>query len=772
MSFNVIGKVSLGVLFGALVLLPLAQADKTTRSFVPTGKAKASGLSGEQIYTKMCVQCHGPQGEGVADKYDESLYGDRSIDSLAKLISRTMPEDAPGTCTGEDARAVAEYIHQAFYSPEARAKLKPARVELARLTVNQYLNAVADLLPSSLNTAKVGDERGLRATYSSRTQAKEEKDRKRVSHNRRDQKIDFNFGQGVPFEDLNTNEFNINWNGSLLVEVTGTYEFGLTTENGARLWVNEDTVPLIDAWVSNGQLREEKGSVFLLGGRTYPLRINFFKNKETNASIKLTWKAPHKTWELLPEKHLLPPGTPELLIVNTPFPPDDSSQGYERGTTVSKDWHRATTYAAIEAATKIADKLDQVAGTKQDAEDRSKKIQEFCLKFAERAYRRPLEEAEKNSLSQEFQDGDVTKAAKRVIIRVLTSPEFLYVDWGRKNPDQWEVASRLSLSLWDALPDKALLEAAQKGELKTAEAVRAQAERMLKDPRAKAKVKGFFEHWLEMEEADEVTKDREAYPDFNEEVLADLRTSLEMFVNDVVWSEKSDYRDLLLADYLYLNGRLAKFYGVETSANEDFEKVSVDAKSRSGVLTHPFLLTAFSYHKSSSPIHRGVFLTRNIVGRSLKPPPMAIQFMDGRFDPSLTMREKVTELTRPNACQSCHTLINPLGFSLENFDAVGRFRTHDNNKPVDSTSEFPMNDGRMIKISGARDVAELAARSEEAHSAFTRQLFQQMVKQAPAAYGKSTLTQLQHKFAEDEFNIQKLLVNIVEVSATYGMEKQ
>lgn len=769
MALNFKGKLLIGALLGCLVLLPFAQADKNARSFV-RGKPKAN-LTGEQIYVQSCVQCHGPQGEGVADKYDESLSGDRSIDALTRVVKKTMPEDDPGSLTTEDARKVSEYIYHAFYSPEAHSRLKPARVELARLTVNQYLNAVADLLPSSLRTAKIGEERGLRGNYSSRKGEKKDKDRKRTSHNRRDAKIDIQFGQGVPFEDLNTNEFNINWNGSLIVDETGSYEFSVSTENGARLWVNDDNVPLIDAWVSNGQLREEKQSIFLLGGRTYPLRLNFFKNKETNASIKLMWKAPHKTWEVLSEKHLIPAGTPELLIVNTPFPPDDSSQGYERGTTVSKDWDRATTYAAIEVATKIADKLDALAGTKPDAEDRSKKIQEFCANFAQRAFRRPLSEEEKKDLVQkEFEETDLTKASKRVIMRVLKSPEFLYVNWGRKTPNQWEIASRLSLTLWDTLPDEPLLKAAEKGELNTVAAVRTQAERMLKDPRAKAKVKGFFEHWLEMEEAEEVTKDTEAYPDFNDNVLADLRTSLELFINDVVWSEKSDYRDLLLADYLYMNGRLAKFYGVETSANEEFEKVSVDAKTRSGVLTHPFLLTAFSYHKSSSPIHRGVFLTRNIVGRSLKPPPMAIQFMDGRFDPSLTMREKVTELTRPNACQSCHTLINPLGFSLEHFDAVGRFRTHDNKKLVDSTSEFPMTDGKMVKISGARDVAELAANSEEARSAFIRQLFQQTVKQAPAAYGKETMAKLEKTFAAENFNIQKLLVNIAEVSTTYGME--
>src|SRR5438132_14141314 len=137
-----------------------------------------------------------------------------------------------------------------------------------------------------------------------------------------------------------------------------------------------------------------------------------------------------------------------------------------------------------------------------------------------------------------------------------------------------------------------------------------------------------------------------------------------------------------------INDRLAKFYGVETNAADDFVKVSFDPKQRSGVVTHPYLLAAFSYPKSSSPIHRGVFLTRNIVGRTLRPPPMAMTFKEEDFAPNLTMREKVSELTRPQACQTCHSVINPLGFSLDSYDAVGRFRTRENDRAINALSDY------------------------------------------------------------------------------------
>src|SRR5262245_20972517 len=242
-----------------------------------------------------------------------------------------------------------------------------------------------------------------------------------------------------------------------------------------------------------------------------------------------------------------------------------------------------------------------------------------------------------------------------------------------------------------------------------------------------------------MNQRDDLTKDDKLFPGFTAEIIADLRTSLNLFLEDAVWNGASDYRKLLLADYLYVNDRLARFYGVNTNATDDFVKVTFNPKERSGVVTHPYLLAAFSYQKSTSPIHRGVFLTRNIVGRALKPPPMAQVFKDADFAPNLTMREKIAELTRPQACQGCHSVINPLGFSLENYDAVGRFRTSDGTRSIDAVSEYTTDDGSKVRLTGARDVAEFAVASDHAQNAFIEQLFHQVVKQPMAAYGPDVL---------------------------------
>jgi len=753
--------------FGRIALCFLLAAFSTALPARSAPRAR----NGAEIYRADCARCHGPSGEGVADKHDEPLYGDRSVKSLARLIARTMPEDCDEKSSPAEAEKVATYIYDAFYSPAARARMTPARVQLARLTIRQHQNAVADLLGSFREQRTIGTERGLKAEYYN---ARNFRNDKKVFE-RVDPRVEFNFEDSSPDTNkLDAKEFAIKWEGSLIADEAGDYEFCLKTENGARLWVNSpggrDEKPLIDGWVSSGaKPREEKGAIRLLGGRAYPIRVNFFKFKDKTASLVLQWKPPHKTWETIPARHLAPVSVPQAFVVTTSFPADDSSVGYARGTAVSKAWAQATSYAALDVADEVMEQLDRLCGAKADATNRAERVRGFCEEFAERAFRRPLTEAQKKTfIDLQFESAkDEKTAVKQIVALVLKSPRFLYPELPSPQPDDYDIASRLSFVLWDSIPDKELLAAAQDGKLRGPEEIGTQAGRMLKDPRAKAKVREFFHHWLEMERAEDVSKDPNAFPDFNDTLLSDLRTSLELFIDDVVWNDKSDYRELLLADHLILNERLAKFYGVKVEGEEEFAKVSFDPKERSGVLTHPFLLSAFAYHKSSSPIHRGVFLTRNIVGRALKPPPMAIEFMDGRFDPSLTMREKVEELTRPAACQSCHSVINPLGFSLENYDAVGRYRTEDNKKPVDTTGEYSTADGKSVKLTGARDVAEFAAKSPDAHRGFVQQLFHHMVKQPVAAYGSGTLEELRRSFAKSEFNIQKLVVEVAKTSAMH-----
>ena len=748
--------------------------------------AAASGADishpGAAIYKSQCASCHGNLGEGVPGKFDEPLTGDRSLEALTKKIERTMPEEDPGSCVGEDAKQVAAYIYDAFYSPAAQARLNPITIDLTRLTISQYCTSVADLIGHFRNGSDKdwGKERGLQFFYRSpeilkpeeRAKLKSNADprKKTVKVDGRIDTLDLHLGPDSPVKDkLDPDEFELRFEGSLIAPETGTYEFIVRSENGFRLSVNDREKPLIDAWVSSGEtVREERASLYLIGGRAYYLGLDHFKFREKSASLQLLWKPPHGVEEIIPKRHLSPERMPKVMIVSTPFPADDRSLGYERGSSISKEWDQAATQAAITVAEHVDANLDELTRTKPDAPDRPAKLQTFAETFTEMAFRRPLDDPQKQFIAAQFKTAPNPElAVKRVVLFTLKSAHFLYPGLlDSDKPDDYTVASRLALALWDSIPDKRLLQAAREKRLHEKADVLRAAQRLVTDPRSRAKVDGFFHHWLELDHAEDASKDPKAFPGFDQSSLADLRTSLRLFIEDTVWSETSDYRQLLQADYLYLNSRLAKIYGKDVQT-PDFQRVAFDPKQRAGVVTHPYLLASFAYTRTTSPIHRGVFLTRNIVGLSLKSPPMAVAFEESHFKPGLTMREKVTELTRDGNCMSCHSLINPLGFSLENFDAIGRWRTKDQNKPVNATSDFPINEDKKIRLTGPRDIVNHVVQAPDGHRAFIRQLFHHTVKQPTAAYGQNTLNDLQKTFAQTEFHIQKLLTEIATLTALH-----
>ncbi len=750
----------------------------------PTLLAAAESPSGEQIYQARCVVCHGKAGEGSRD-YPRALAGDKSVAQLARLIAKTMPDDDPGTCVGQDADKVAAYIYDAFYSKTAQARVKPVRLELSRLTVRQYRNAVADLLGSFRDPSPREEKRGLKAEYfKSRRMGGKDRVIDRI-----DPTVRFDFKESSPDpEKIEAHEFSMRWEGSVLAPENGEYEFIVHTDHATRLWVNDPRKPLIDAWVKSGKDTEYRSSIVLLGGRAYPLKLEFSKAKQgvddskkqkekpkpVPAFIRLEWKLPKRPAEVIPEHNLIPVRFPETFVVTSPFPPDDRSVGYERGTSISKAWEQATTDGAIETATYVASRQRELMGTGPDDSDRARKLREFALRFAERAFRKPLSDEQKRLyIERQFDTAsDPELALRRVVLLVLKSPRFLYREIDATHPDFYDVASRLSFGLWDSLPDKPLLEAAAARKLSTRDEVARQAERMAADPRTMAKFRAFFQQWLRVEHVPDIAKDPAIFADFDPALASDLRTSLDLFVEDVVGSAGSDFRQLFLADFVHVNGRLAKFYGAEAMPDDaPFQKVVLDAKVRAGVLTHPYLLATFAYTATSSPIHRGVFISRSVLGRTLRPPPVAVAPLAPDLHADLTTRERVTLQTRPDSCVTCHGMINPLGFTLEHFDATGRYRSEEKGKPIDATGLYQTRSGETVTFDGARDLANFLANSDETHSAFVEQLFHYMVKQPIRAFGPNTSSDLKKAFAQHDFSIRKLAEEIVTTSALKSSPK-
>lgn len=741
--------------------------------------AVAEDHPGKKLYLQQCAHCHGDAGEGVRDEYAQPLIGDRSLLDLKRLISKTMPKDDVGSCTGENADQVAAYIYDAFYSPAAQVRNQPPRIDLARLTARQYRNAVSDLVGSFRGNPVANNERGLKGEYyKTRRFKKEDRFLERV-----DPEVRFDFGEQSPDPSKapEGNEFCIRWEGSVIAPVTGNYDFIVRTEHAMRLWVNDNIRPLIDATVKSGSDNEYRESIYLVAGRAYPIKLEMSKAKQgvddskqnkpkpSKASIALLWQMPRRTPEVIATRFLTPQRYPESFVVTAPFPPDDRSMGYERGNAISKEWDAATTDGALETAAFISKKINEFAGTNDQAGDREKKIRDFCGRFVERAFRRPLSDEQRAFyVDRQFEGAkDTETAVKRVVLLALKSPRFLFLQ-PPASSDAHAVAERLALVMWDSIPDQPLRDAANANKLQSREEVLKHAERMAGDLRARAKLLAFFAQWLRFDHIQELSKDSSGFPEFNPEIASDLRTSLDLMLDEVITSDAADYRHLIQTDSLYLNGRLGKFYGASLAEDAPFQKVALNPEERSGVLSHPFLMAGFAYSATSSPIHRGVFVSRNLLGRALKAPPEAVAPLAPDLHADLNTRERVELQTKAEMCMGCHAMINPLGFAFERFDAVGRLRQEEKGRPVDANGSYELRSGEVRKFSGVRQLGEFLAGSDEAHSAFVTQMFHNVVKQSINAYGPDELPTLQKQFVENQFNIRRLMVDIAVSAARHS----
>ena len=738
---------------------------------------------GSDIFRARCAVCHGPNGEGGV-AYPRALTGKKSVAELSRFIQQEMPP-GPKHCSKEEANLLAPFLFNSFYSPLAQERFRPAQVSLQRLTVRQFRNAVADLVSVPHQAVPNDPPTGLYGEYfNGRDTNAKTKVFKRI-----DPEINFDFGTSAPAADkFDPHIFTIAWQGDVLAPDTGDYEFTIRSDQSVRLWVNGWKQPLIDGHIRSSNDNEFTASIYLVGGRAYPIRLEFIKAGQGvddsnqrkakppgKAFVSLLWRRPQHATERIPSHCFFTQTDVPTFIVDTKFPPDDRSTGYERGSSVSKEWDDATTAAAISTANYIVSNLADVTGVPQDAPDRKERLRKYCERFVQRAFRRPNNsEVQRIYVDKQFDSAANPEiAVKRSVILTLISPRFLYreiVAPGTHDP--YAIASQLSFGLWDTLPDAEITRAAAAGELASPENLKNQASRMAADPKAWNKLREFLFHWLRLDDVPDIVKNPVHYPGFDVASVSDLRTSLEIFLEKTAWNDRSDYRDLMLSNTTFLNGRLAKIYGVNLPTDAPFQPFALDSAERSGVLTNPYLLSRFAYLDASSPIHRGVLIVRNFLGRVLQPPPAAFAPLAPGLHPDFTTRERVAFQTKPDFCNACHGVINPLGFTLERFDAIGRLRDKDNGKPIDCTGSYVSKNGMFTKFSGANDLAKFLATDEEAHAAFVEKLFQHLIKQPVLAYGPTTLNELNAKFVENRYSIRRLMADIVLSTITKSSGKQ
>lgn len=733
------------------------------------GEVDAAISRGQAIYQQSCAQCHGQQGEGNPDAYDQPLAGDASITEIAELITETMPEEDPEACVGEEAELVAKYIWETFYqrqSPQDRP-----RVRLARLTARQLRHSLNDLYQRFHDSVPVTAERGLDARYYNRG-----KDDEKVSFKRVDPVIDFDFGHDGPGQGINPQDFSISWRGAIRPDETGTYEFVVRCENSFVMHFGADRREFINNHVQSAERTEFRVAQFLNAGMVYPVSIQLSQRKRKTeqppVKIALSWKTPRGVEQVIPNHALLNTRGAPTFTLQTKLPADDRSYGYERGIAVDEQWNAATTRAALEFADAVVLEAwpDYRRRHRDDENDQRQIVRGFLTELVQTAFRGPLDDAVHNLYVEQHLAATESdqEAIKRVLLMALKSPRFLYplID-DNQTPSQ-QAANRLALTMHDSLPsDRWLLNAIAENRLQTESQIRTAARRMLNDWRTRAKVRKLLHSWLNFDHFDDLSKSAERQPEFTPELQVDLRQSMDRFLEYVVWDDRSDYRQLLLSSWNYTTPRIAEVYGSAWAAAEEGNQASrsVADELHMGVLSHPLLMSGLAYDDASSPIHRGVFLLRFALGRTLRPPNEAFTPFSPDLHPNLTTRERVALQTGEKSCQVCHSKINGLGFTLENFDAIGRYQSQQVGRPIDASGGYNTRDGQSVNFDGPKELAEFLANHEDAHRAFVNRAFQHMVKQPLAAYGEGTADRLFEIFRDNDCNIQNLLVEVAVIAA-------
>jgi len=342
-------------------------------------------------------------------------------------------------------------------------------------------------------------------------------------------------------------------------------------------------------------------------------------------------------------------------------------------------------------------------------------VRRIAANLARRAFRRPVTAEETESLLPYFDEGrklpgGFDTGVEHLIAAVLVSPEFLYrgaSDGGSKDPQlraaplrkltNLELASRLSFFLWSQGPDEALLKVATAGRLTDPLVLRAQALRMLKDPRAVSLVRNFALKSFDLDTLSESQPDPNLFPTFTELLRQDMATEAESFLSSVLLDDRN-VGDLLTADYTFLNERLARHYGIKTVFGPQFRRVTLDDRQRFGLLGKGAMLLHTSYGNRTSPVLRGAWVMGKLMGTPPTPPPPDVDtdLSQPKGEAPKTLRARLESHRSKPGCRQCHGVIDPIGLALENYDAIGRWRTVDSeaNAPIDAGTVLP--DGRPV----------------------------------------------------------------------------
>jgi hypothetical protein len=399
----------------------------------------------------------------------------------------------------------------------------------------------------------------------------------------------------------------------------------------------------------------------------------------------------------------------------------------------------------------------------------------------EQAYRRPVTEAELasklNLVALVRKDGDTLEAGVRLALQaILSSPDFLFRIERDPEPttvvaaattpaapaahyvNDYELASRLSYFIWATTPDQELYRLAKEHKLRQPDVLEAQVRRMLKDPKSHNLVENWAGQWLQMRNLGRTKPDPVRFPSVDDELLDAMRHETDLFVSEIIREDRS-ILDFIDAPFTYVNGPLARHYGIPGVNGEEFQRVTLDPEQRGGVLTQGAILTVSSYPTRTSPPVRGKWVLENLLGAAPPPPPDNVPALnDANIGTDVSMKQRFEQHRKDPSCSPCHNIMDPIGFGLENYDAVGRWRTQEGKFPIETTGTLP--GGKTF--TGSKGLKEiLRDRSDEFVHNVTVKMLTYSLGRGLEHSDDSTVDAIGRDVASNQYRFSSLVLDVV-----------
>lgn len=715
----------------------------------------------QPVLDQYCVGCHSAAeaAAGIAfDRFEnqaQAIAGgsvwQRALDALE---TRIMPPETSDQPTRDEIAGVVRWVEKDFLEAQRKLARPPARVGIRRLNRQEYNNTIRDLVGLDLRPADdfpadesafgfdhIGAAQSLSTIHIEKflTAAESVLQKAIVTPDSKSFRSTRLLGPRDD-DDEKVDTRPLTASAPLAIEHTfpaaGRYlvEFELVVPG-------EAAAPLVAAEIG------EKRIIEPIDGNsesaTYRVWLAAAEGKQT-VSLALA-KAADKPAEF----------TVRSLVLRGPYAPEAQSLPAS---------HRQIVTAVPEA---------------NDA-SRLESARQVIGRFAQRAFRRPLKAGEAERLVEVFlladRRGESFERSIQIALGLaLVSPQFLFIvepESQREDSrlNDFELASRLSYFLWSSMPDDELFAQAQQATLRAN--LRAQARRMLADPKAQAFINNFTGQWLHTRRLDAVTPDREQFPSWGPKLREAMRQETEQFFGHIARNDRS-VLELLDADYTFLNRQLAEHYQIPGIEQDEFVRVALDGKQRGGLLTQAAVLTITSNPNRTSPVRRGQWILEQILGTPPPPPPPNVENLDESRAAAAagSLRERVEIHRSKAACAACHKRMDPLGFALENYDAVGRWRTTDGEFAIEPAGK--LTDGRSFD-----DSRELKQLLKADPKRFARTLIRNMLTYA---LGRGlddadwvTIEDIRSQVVQNDYRFSSLLFGIIESEAfqTRGTARQ